>query len=330
MLKTITLENFVHFKDEAVIDFDAPNKTADENRQQTNNENEQQTTDKNEQQMTDENEEETVACNSLHIFVGANCCGKSTILELIRRCMTDEINLSKTNHCLEDSVAYVFCKFDDEIISGIIAEPHQKESDLQTVYKFFIYDKGNETFFRYKSSNCADILGAVVTKKTDRKVLGNLFGKKPDETSQIEKHNNNKNIQNLLELIKKTNTCCSELPEQPSWETIENQYIASFPLRGIGIVQWTKSANIQDESNYKKACERAEVISTLFRENTFDKEKEKKFFDFLTYPNVYTFTQDDGCIYVQKDELKKFHLLKTSEGILEAKLTSLLLAYRGI
>lgn len=36
MLKTITLENFVHFKDEIVIDFDAPNKTADENRQQTN------------------------------------------------------------------------------------------------------------------------------------------------------------------------------------------------------------------------------------------------------------------------------------------------------
>eukprot|EP00105_Crassostrea_gigas_P036496 XP_019920644.1 PREDICTED: uncharacterized protein LOC105322826 [Crassostrea gigas] len=350
MLKTITLENYVHFKDEIVIDFDAPNKTADENRQQTNDGNGQQTTNENEQKMTDENKEETVACSSLHIFVGANFCGKSTIIELIRRCMTDEINLSKTNLCLEDSVAYAFCKFDDEIISGIIAEPHQKKSRLQTEYKFFIYDKGNETFFRYKSNNCADIRGAVVTDDTDRKVLRNLFGRKPDKisrienrkpdktrqikkrkpdkTSQIEKNNNHKNIINLLKLIKKTKTCF-ELHDKPSWHTIENQYIASFPLRGIGIVQWTKSAKIKDKSNYKKACERAEVISTLFRKNQFDEQVEKEIFDFITYPNVYTFTQNNGYICVQKDGLK-FHLLKTSEGILEAKLTSLLLAYTGI
>lgn len=130
MLKTITLENYVHFKDEIVIDFDAPDKPADENRQQTNDGNGQQTTNENEQKMTDRNKEETVACGSLHIFVGANFCGKSTIIELIRRCMTDEINLSKTNLCLEDSVAYAFCKFDDEIISGIIAEPHQKKKSF--------------------------------------------------------------------------------------------------------------------------------------------------------------------------------------------------------
>lgn len=350
MLKTITLENYVHFKDEIVIDFDAPNKTADENRQQTNDGNGQQTTNENEQKMTDKNKEETVACSSLHIFVGANFCGKSTIIELIRRCMTDEINLSKTNLCLEDSVAYAFCKFDDEIISGIIAEPHHKKSRLQTEYKFFIYDKGNETFFRYKSNNCADIRGAVVTDDTDRKVLRNLFGRKPDKisriekrkpdktrqikkrkpdkTSQIEKNNNHKNIINLLKLIKKTKTCF-ELHDKPSWHTIENQYIASFPLRGIGIVQWTKSAKIKDKSNYKKACERAEVISTLFKKNQFDEQVEKEIFDFITYPNVYTFTQNNGYIYVQKDGLK-FHLLKTSEGILEAKLTSLLLAYTGI
>lgn len=299
MLKSITLENFVHFKDETVIEFDAPNESAD-------------------------------GCNSLHIFVGANFCGKSTILELIRRCMTDEINLSKTNHCLEDSVAYAFCKFDDEVISGIIAEPHRKESRSQTVYKFFIYNKENETFFRYKSSNnCADIYGDVVQNDTDRKVIRKFFERKPDETRQIEKNHNHENITYLLKMIKKTRTPCSELQDKPSWKSIENQYMASFPLRGIGIVQWTKSANIKDKSNYKKACERAEVISTLFRENKFNKEKEKEIFDFLTYPNAYTFTQTNGYIYVQKDGLK-FHLLKTSEGILEAKLTSLLLAYDDI
>lgn len=78
-----------------------------------------------------------------------------------------------------------------------------------------------------------------------------------------------------------------------------------------------------------KATTRAEVISTLFRKNQFVKDYEKEIFDFITYPNVFTCTQNNGYIYVQKDGLK-FHLLKTSEGILEAKLTSLLLAYRGI
>lgn len=51
------------------------------------------------------------------------------------------------------------------------------------VYKFFIYDKGNEIFFCYKLLNCVDIFGVVVMKKMDRKVLGNFFGRKFDEIS---------------------------------------------------------------------------------------------------------------------------------------------------
>lgn len=48
----------------------------------------------------------------LNIFVGANFCGKSTVLELIRRCMTDEINVSVTRSWDETKVAYAFCQFD--------------------------------------------------------------------------------------------------------------------------------------------------------------------------------------------------------------------------
>lgn len=299
MLKTITLKNFVHFKDETVIHLDA-------------------------------NKKERDGCNSLNVFVGANFCGKSTIIELIRRCMTDEINLSKTNLCLEDSVAYAFCKFDEEIISGIIAEPHPNHYHSPTVYKFFIYDKvndkENETFFRFKSSNnSAHVYGDDDQDDTEKKVFKKLLGKETDETSQTDE-----NINYLLNMMKtKAFTPFSEMQDKPSWKDIENQFIATFPLRGIGIAQWTKSDRIKDKRNYRKACKRAEVISTMLRTKQFDEEYEKEIFEFITYPDVFTFTQNNGHIYVQKDELK-FHLLKTSEGIIEAKLTCLLLADTSI
>ncbi|XP_052720973.1 uncharacterized protein LOC128192386 [Crassostrea angulata] len=296
MLKTITLKNFVHFKDETVIHLDA-------------------------------NKKESDGCNSLNVFVGANFCGKSTIIELIRRCMTDEINLSKTSLCLEDSVAYAFCKFDDEIISGIIAEPYPNHYHSPTVYKFFIYDKvndkENETFFRFKSSNNSAHFYTDVLGDTEKKVFRKLLGKKTGETSQTDE-----NINYLLKMIK-TKKMTNFSQYKPSWKDIENQFIATFPLRGIGIAQWSKSERIQNERNYIEACERAEVISTLLRTKQFDEEYEKEIFEFITYPDVFTFTQNNGHIYVQKDELK-FHLLKTSEGIIEAKLTCLLLADTSI
>lgn len=296
MLKTITLKNFVHFKDETVIHLDA-------------------------------NKEERDGCNSLNVFVGANFCGKSTIIELIRRCMTDEINLSKTNLCLEDSVAYAVCKFDDEIISGIITEPNPNRYYSATVYKFFIYDKvndnENETFFRFKSSNNRSHFYTDVLGDTEKKVFRKLLGKETDETSQTDE-----NINYLLNMIK-TKQVTHFSQYKPSWKDIENQFIATFPLRGIGIAQWSKSERIQNERNYKEACERAEVISTLLKTKKFDEDYEKEIFEFITYPDVFTFTQNNGHIYVQKDELK-FHLLKTSEGIIEAKLTCLLLADTSI
>lgn len=133
-------------------------------------------------------------------------------------------------------------------------------------------------------------------------------------------------------MIKSLNykTCCSEIRNKPSWKEIEDGYISTFPLRGIGIVQWTKSKNIRVKRNYKSACERAEVISTLLTQKHRDQineRLEKEIFNFLTYPEVFRFKQkNDGHIFVQHNKSEEFHLLKTSEGILEAKMTSLLLA----
>lgn len=81
------------------------------------------------------------------------------------------------------------------------------------------------------------------------------------------------------------------------------------------------------------ASERAEIISTLLSPENYrkyiKKEREVRIFGFLTYPEVFKFEKVDDQIKVQHNG-SKFDLLKTSEGIIEAKVVSLLLAHKKI
>lgn len=315
MLRTITLKNFVHFKDKTVIQLTTSNIPANPNG--------------NRKKKTEKSQNGTDYCNSLNIFVGANFCGKSTIIELIRRCMTQEINLSKTKAYDNVSVAYAFCKFNeldkknDEVFSGIIKEPQRPGDRVEKLYKIFIYIENDEVFLRSISSH---------TGKTYNGVLNHISLKEIESLVDEAADDGDNRITKLLEIIKSLNykTCCSEIRNKPSWKDIEDRFIATFPLRGIGIVQWTKSKNIRVKRNYKSACERAEVLSTLLTQkhrDQIDEELEREIFNFLTYPEVFRFKhKSDGHIFVQHNNSEEFHLLKTSEGILEAKMTSLLLA----
>lgn len=315
MLRTITLKNFVHFKDKTVIQLTTSNIPANPNR--------------NRKKKTEKSQNGTDYCNSLNIFVGANFCGKSTIIELIRRCMTHEINLLKTKSYDNESVAYVFCKFNgldqknDEVFSGIIKEPQRPGDRVEKLYKIFIYIENNEVFLRSISLH---------TGKTYYGVLNHKYLKEIRSLEDEAADERDNRITKLLEMIKSLNykRCCSEIRNKPSWKDIEDRFIATFPLRGIGIVQWTKSKNIRVKRNYKSACERAEVLSTLLTQkhrDQIDKELEREIFNFLTSPEVFRFKhKSDGHIFVQHNNSEEFPLLKTSEGILEAKMTSLLLA----
>lgn len=322
MLKTIALENFVHFKDKTVIDFYTPRRV----KQSKENLPKEATTSNasaNKKQSSCAQNIVPNDGNALNIFVGANFCGKSTVLELIRRCMTDEINVSVTNSFDKKSVAYVFCQFDlspyEEVISGIIKEPG---NDLN--YKVFIYRDENGTFIRSKSSESNNTFGGLVQETDDKQAIYSIL-----ENGSIS------NINRILDMIKcfKPGEYC--LPVQPSWKTIEDKYVSTLPLRGIEIVQWTRSEKIKKEhkeSNYKTACERAEVISTLLSEKQrgdINEELEGDIFRFITYPEIFHFKEKEGLLYVQHNE-SEFPLLKTSEGILEAKLASLLLAHKDI
>lgn len=317
MLRTITLKNFVHFKDKTVIQLTTSNIPANPNR--------------NRKKKTEKSQNGTDYCNSLNIFVGANFCGKSTIIELIRRCMTHEINLLKTKSYDNESVAYVFCKFNgldqknDEVFSGIIKEPQRPGDRVEKLYKIFIYIENNEVFLRSISLHTGKTYYGVLNHKSQsQKEIRSLEDEAADERDN--------RITKLLEMIKSLNykRCCSEIRNKPSWKDIEDRFIATFPLRGIGIVQWTKSKNIRVKRNYKSACERAEVLSTLLTQkhrDQIDEELEREIFNFLTSPEVFRFKhKSDGHIFVQHNNSEEFPLLKTSEGILEAKMTSLLLA----
>lgn len=88
MLKSMVFKNFVHFKDNTIINLYTSQKRQKEN------------------QSTNAHSGDILDCNALNIFVGANFCGKSTVLELIRRCMSEDVNASETRAYDEQTVAY--------------------------------------------------------------------------------------------------------------------------------------------------------------------------------------------------------------------------------
>lgn len=136
MFKAVTFENLVHFKEKTIINLNSEfkSKQSDICPRPCKNKG-------------------TVGVNGLNIFVGANFCGKSTVLELIRRCMTGEINVSVTKSFDKNLIAYAFCQFDldwyDEVIPGIIKAP----GDEVKVYKIFIFTDKQGIFLRLRSSD---------------------------------------------------------------------------------------------------------------------------------------------------------------------------------
>lgn len=164
MLKKIVFKNLVHFKDKTIIDFEnypkkqkrkAPEEkvdpsTGDDRKAVTSEVVGEDGRDVDQQTTSLETVSDNVKAgvespaapeafsedinelneSNLNVFVGANFCGKSTVLELIRRCLSDNINLSVTNSFDSQKIAYVFCEYEldsDRIIAGFIKEPLQND-----------------------------------------------------------------------------------------------------------------------------------------------------------------------------------------------------------
>lgn len=301
MLKTIALKNFVRFKNKTVISLDVST------RRQGGNSNAQV------------GPISGTRSNYLNIFVGANFSGKSTVLELIRRCMTEDINASVSSSAVEGQVAYAFCEFDmdssQKIIAGII-----KDRDANKVYKIIFSSKERDTFIvyspplnpcsLYKCQNSNDIQKVLTEEGEIDPILERINTAHQKDTKV------------LKEDFESTRAL---------WDSITDKYVTTFPLRGIGSIQWSKSKKIIKDrtENYKAAYKRAEIISDLLSEENkkfINAKEEKKIFKYLTDSEDFEFQKRDDMIEV-KHNGKPFPLLKISEGIFEAKSTSLLLAH---
>lgn len=314
MLKSMVLKNFVHFKDRTFIALNTSQMRQNDN------------------QSTNVHSRENPDRNALNIFVGANFCGKSTVLELIRRCMSEDVNVSATRSYDENTVAYAFCKFDlspyGEIVSGII-------KDQDTEYKIFIYNDGTEKILRSKIVHRSETNESDSDKElqlTDKQAIEPILNWNDDKPCED-------NVKYLLEKIKQSHPL-ENISKDPNWITLGKQYVAIFPLRGIGSLQWTRSKKIGDKKqNYDMACDRAEIISSLL----YDAEKSyideaDGIFEFLTHPEIFKFevSKREKRNENEKFIIKVIHnevsvdLLKISEGILEARITSLLLAIENI
>ncbi|XP_052278057.1 uncharacterized protein LOC127876692 [Dreissena polymorpha] len=142
-------------------------------------------------------------------------------------------------------------------------------------------------------------------------------------------------LQNLwykkIEIARVDASMCepSTTPCQSVLIDLSKHLVFTFPLRSIGPLQWSESERIKGdmkEANYEEALKRSEII-TAFLENQerYDNSIEQDVFEEITHQSAeYEFALDGGGkLQVNHNSMK---LLKTPEGILEAKYVSILLS----
>ncbi|CAC5363041.1 unnamed protein product [Mytilus coruscus] len=116
------------------------------------------------------------------------------------------------------------------------------------------------------------------------------------------------------------------------YDWLERGYVGILPMRSNGPLQWTKSrCNKQKHKrrNYKKACKRAEILLHLLDDEMVDEKQEINFSEHIVYP--YQFKKLNGKMSLSNSDrldLPTKPLLKTPEGILEAKQLTLILSHK--
>ncbi|CAC5354872.1 unnamed protein product [Mytilus coruscus] len=323
MLRQIVFKNFIHFKDFQSLEFK----------------------------------------DGSHFFIGANSSGKSSTLEILRRCMSTDINNTISSSYDETKNAYAFCNFEipsltdisnlkniSRIYSGVIKTHEnkfvkiiclkQREPESTVIHVIYYIQDGNKklTKIDQKTPNAE-------TSKELLKMLVSLLSAKTEPVQTTFEHNfikcvveSRDNLSSITdEEVQKYWTTegrtadefLSNLSTNQFIKDLESTYVATMPMRAIGALQWTRSKKItHKEDNYLEACKRAEIINELLTSKEVDHEKAEGIFKFLTYPFEYKFKSNPDEIKVSETN-SEFHLLKTPEGILEAKQFSLIIAHKG-
>lgn len=289
---------------------------------------------------------------SPNIFVGENGSGKSAVLEGFRRCLTSERNTTRSSVHNTEELAFFVCEYDTSkcsdpdlrksecMFTGVIIE------NTKTYYKFIstscelLIDKYHElNFFHTKDEAFADRVFKDLRKN------GQSF------VDTITKQRDYIVCKKNLEDIEELNKCAQQNSEvEKRLKSLEKYVAMTFPLRSIGPLQWSKSDRITDarrKDNYREASRRAEIIRYFLekqqefhpdpdKETEFDFDKEETIFSELIGREDIIFklssssSKEERSIIVKSTETEppgeEFALLKTPEGILEAKHFSILMS----
>ncbi|VDI30730.1 Hypothetical predicted protein [Mytilus galloprovincialis] len=309
-----------------------------------------------------------------HFFIGANSSGKSSTLEILRRCMSTDINSTMSSTYDETKNAYAFCKFEiprctnleifeniSTIWSGVVKRTNKTflkivwlrnsmlpPSTLVQVIYYIIDENGKFSVKRQKVVNADKSIGEEQLSRTLNKLVS-ITPRRDQTNSQLNKQKDDL-LEIVLDLVDKMSHITDEelhanwtsnvddfqkkLEDMQFIKKVESTYVATMPMRAIGTLQWTRSKKIvKQEENYQEACERAEIINELITSDEVDQPKAERIFKFLTGPFEYKFYLDpqrQGLMLVKETNTAEFPLLKTPEGVFEAKQFSLLMAHKFV
>lgn len=299
----------------------------------------------------------------INILVGQNSSGKTSILEMIRRCMTKRINNHVTSSYDETREAYLVCKFDITSYYGELLHSLNNQVAVEQLgvpkksYILSIVQKipsnGQVTWKKsvcFKRDDKVKVLVGYYNVENDNILsseynvqffMGEIDSLWMLENADWVKDNEGQIVKDLNKIDAKTDKRFKQLDSSSKLldeilEIIEKRYVSTTPMRSINPVQWSRSRQRSSEEsvNCKEAVERAEILQTLLNnEEEVDCKRADDIFEVITRPLVYKFykTGNDIIIEHRNDnppETKRVPLLKTPEGIIEAQQLALLLAHK--
>ena len=300
MLRWLVVKNFVHFESETKLDFK----------------------------------------DGPNFLIGRNSTGKSALLELIRRCLSDELNATKTSSLCDDTnPAYAFCLYENggkwkednefkSLLIGIFVE-QSKGPQEHDIYKVAIVDSGTgeyTIFAKHTTGNeTSRHIGPILS--TEVSFLGNIpsgdyYNKvinKVKETEDVDRAKNSSgpnpgaNIDALLENM---------IP----------QFAATMPHRGISPVMVSSSIVHHDaEDLCKKTCKKANCLKELLCDKENINVDLANWIFQMICSDKYQFHINENTGEINfTSHGRPLPLIRVPEGVFEAKQLSLLLAHKGI
>ena len=297
--------------------------------------------------------------NGTNFLIGANSSGKSSILELIRRCLSSEINKSAPfakdggfmlswydiTHANIDLVSQNPMIGREDLLVGVhYTRFNSNDRDIPMCCKSVIFENVDHNCLSFHAVSFEqhvkvhDITSPIYSTASEPISIDlDTSGIRSVRDVFVDNNVQRTVLKFVSEMVsKRPHVTISE--DQYNAQPCElillqlNRYFVSvFPMRGIGPLQWTESIKMRNSAgreNSMEAKQRAEIWTSYWNDaEELDKTLEERLFRTITYPNTYIFHQDGQITHVRDDgENKIFPILKCPEGLLEAKQLSIILA----